>query len=208
MLVTPRQWSGHWWFLDDRGENGWLQGHLSIPLLNATARFIALLAKSRGIDSQRVALMGFSAGAYACTELLGSRLLPPIRGVGLGGTHGHGAEDMTDVPERMRRQGFQNFMDYMERVQSHSGAAYIEMSHALEDVRSRYADACRIREALNVGQRAAHQPSVKFRTVPPDRPSKTNHNYYNAAFVRPAFFKVLLGTRVTSRVDSRQDTTT
>ena len=197
MLVTPRQWSGHWWFLDDRGENGWLQGHLSIPLLNATARFIALLAKCPGIDAQRIALMGFFAGAYACTELLGSRRLPPIRGVGLGGTHGHGAEDMTDmtkVPETMRDQGFRHFADYVRRVQGHRGAGYIEMSHSLEDTKGRYADARQIEAALNHGQRAAGQPLVYFRTVLPDAPSKSKHNYFVSAFLRREFFQALLGS--------------
>eukprot|EP00971_Amphidinium_carterae_P135637 2687330-Amphidinium_carterae.2 len=48
------------------------------------------LARHPRVDSRKIVLYGFSAGAYAITELLTTHQSVPARAIVLGGVHGHG----------------------------------------------------------------------------------------------------------------------
>jgi hypothetical protein len=47
------------------------------------------------VNPKRIGLFGWSAGAYAVTELLAEGCIP-LSGVGLGAVHGHGQNDPAD----------------------------------------------------------------------------------------------------------------
>jgi len=207
VLVEPKMWRKRWWFIDDCSKHGWVRGRVSTPLVKATAAWIKALAALPGLDASRVALMGYSAGAYACTELMACGDLPQLTGVGLGGTHGHGQLDLATLPADAGTGCEDRFPAYLERLAKHSGASHIEMSHARNDRCSLWADALEIMKALNAGQQAAGLPSICFRDVKPEdmdrkrtrRKNENYHLYFNNAFLRPEFFAALLSKKASGR---------
>jgi poly(3-hydroxybutyrate) depolymerase len=86
VLVTPHQFDGHWWTISPRWGDGDFQPDIATRLVS----WIKYLANFPGIDCNKVSLLGFSAGAYAATELLACRREVRFDCVVLGGVHGHG----------------------------------------------------------------------------------------------------------------------
>ena len=97
IFVQPLRPDKHWWVLEmtaerDGSDNGWADGAYSESMSTALAGLVGYLAGHDGVDRSRVALAGFSAGAYACTELLAQQL-PKLCVVIVGGLHGHATPD-------------------------------------------------------------------------------------------------------------------
>eukprot|EP00971_Amphidinium_carterae_P343187 6482803-Amphidinium_carterae.1 len=90
ILVAPLRKPTHWWFSDNNKNWGWLEGELDVELVCNMGLLIEELARHPKVDPGKIVLYGFSAGAYAVTELLTTHQSVPARVVVLGGVHGHG----------------------------------------------------------------------------------------------------------------------
>ena len=97
VFVIPLRPQGHWWFLDNDSAFGWVDGKFCANLVDAFLEWIRYLSSDKCIDPEYVSLLGFSAGAYAVAELLARNSAVPIRGVVIGGVHGHGQPDTSDL---------------------------------------------------------------------------------------------------------------
>eukprot|EP00971_Amphidinium_carterae_P335576 6471511-Amphidinium_carterae.2 len=90
VLVAPLRKSSHWWFSDNSKNYGWLEGNLDVELVCNMALLLEELAKHPRVDPRKIVLYGFSAGAYAISELLTTHQSVIARTIVLGGIHGHG----------------------------------------------------------------------------------------------------------------------
>eukprot|EP00971_Amphidinium_carterae_P204247 4052955-Amphidinium_carterae.1 len=90
LLVAPLRKPTHWWFSANNKNWGWLEGELDVELVCNMGLLIEELARHPKVDPRKIVLYGFSAGAYAVTELLTTHQSVPARVVVLGGVHGHG----------------------------------------------------------------------------------------------------------------------
>eukprot|EP00971_Amphidinium_carterae_P341359 6480119-Amphidinium_carterae.1 len=70
LLVAPLRKPSHWWFSDNCKNYGWLEGNLDVELVCNMALLLEELAKHPRVDPRKIVLYGFSAGAYAISELL------------------------------------------------------------------------------------------------------------------------------------------
>eukprot|EP00971_Amphidinium_carterae_P116246 2302970-Amphidinium_carterae.1 len=90
ILVAPLRKPTHWWFSANSKNWGWLEGELDVELVCNMGMLIEELARHPKVDPRKIVLYGFSAGAYAVTELLTTHQSALARVVVLGGVHGHG----------------------------------------------------------------------------------------------------------------------
>eukprot|EP00971_Amphidinium_carterae_P112170 2221724-Amphidinium_carterae.1 len=90
IVATILQPPGHWWFLDDKKDYGWLVGDLDVPLLHKVVSLMEAVSLHPQVHPRLVFLSGFSAGAYAITELLAVGIPFPVASIVFGGVHGHG----------------------------------------------------------------------------------------------------------------------
>ena len=90
ILVAPERPANMWWFIRGGGPYDWANGEYIPNVTEMYKHWIKALISGPGVDSNRVAILGFSAGAYAVTELLAQNLDYRIRGAGIAGVHGHG----------------------------------------------------------------------------------------------------------------------
>eukprot|EP00929_Paragymnodinium_shiwhaense_P104576 TRINITY_DN6914_c0_g1_i1.p1 TRINITY_DN6914_c0_g1~~TRINITY_DN6914_c0_g1_i1.p1 ORF type:complete len:330 (-),score=43.54 TRINITY_DN6914_c0_g1_i1:40-1029(-) len=97
ILVVPRRKKGAWWFIDDDTTWGWISGSYMPDEVDIHCQWIEELATCDGVDVHRIGLFGFSAGAYAVTEVL-ARADVTFSGVGMGGVHGHGQCCLDEIP--------------------------------------------------------------------------------------------------------------
>ena len=202
VMILPSMPKKHWWFIDSLSTFGWIEGEYQRPLAERYSAFVAAVGRWNGIDSARIGLFGFSAGAYAVVELLaiscgGVRL----SGVGLGGVHGHGQCDLTDIPEKSSHRARHTFERFLGRLSHHGGCRWIEATHGITDQQSRWEDARRIFEAKDQRQYELNSPRVSVRRLEAceqdilssSKRSRAYHSYFNVAFMRPAFLIALLG---------------
>ena len=79
----------------------------------------------------------------------------------------------------------------------HGGATFIHVTHAAHDRYSRWEDAKLITRALDCGQGLQESSQVIIRPLLSceelDSQSSSWHNYFEAAFYTPEFFRRLLG---------------
>lgn len=200
VLVAPVKPNKLWWFIDDDSDWGWVKGDVRTALVRVYCEWLAALAELSHVNADRIGLFGWSAGAYAVTEIIGHGCIP-LTGVGLGGVHGHGQRDVEGLADIRKAGTIEKFHAYLERLGNHGGVPWIEATHAPEDKESRWVDAQDIFQVLNERQAALGLPPVSVREVEPEQQdvkpnSKRNrqhHNYFQASFFREEFFIALLG---------------
>lgn len=202
VLVVAGRQPGRWWFIDDDGAWGWIQGKFRPEAVELVGSWMQALAGRPGLNMSRVGLFGFSAGAYAAAELLASRSHDlQFAGVGFGGVHGHGQSDLDGLPQRRQEGVLEKFESFLGRLVCHKGAPWIEATHSQSDWQSRWQDASSIFGALTERQDELGLPAVSVRVLTSQdqdtrvgsRKNKAGHDYIRAAFLRPEFLRALLG---------------
>jgi len=191
VVATPIRPQGLWWVLSDDGEWGWLDGDFLPSQVSLIADWVRFLAEQPDIDKDSVSIMGFSAGAYAATELLAHGGVN-LRCVVLGGVHGHGQPDLQGVQgKRLKRDGdtvIRKWEAYMKRLRSHSGASGgIAAVHHPDDRMSPFSYANCIFDVLTTRQlELGYAAVVVDSNVALDSTKrskcKTAHNYKEAIF--------------------------
>jgi len=200
LLVCPCQPENYWWFIDNDSDYGWVKGAFSSETVQLYCKWLDALSMFPRVATTRIGLFGWSAGAYAVTEILAAGCIP-LSGVGLGGVHGHGQSNLEGLPPQFASIARPKFDAYLKRLKEMSGVPWIEATHGITDTESKWADAQAIFEALTEAQQAGLNPEVSVRALEPEeqdvRPkskkNKTHHNYFNASFVRAEFFVALFG---------------
>ena len=209
VLVVPARPAGKWWFIGDDSHWGWISGDFEEEAVDLFGSWMVDIVLHHRIDSDRVGLLGFSAGAYAVTELLARRHLFGLKlsGVGLGGVHGHAQTDLSEVPLKHQHQAIKRFRRYLERLGRHHGAPWIEATHSKTDMMSPWKEAHMILKRLSQRQCECGFPEVSIRLIdeyshdsrPGSNKNKQHHHYFKAAFVRSEFLTALLGGEAPSR---------
>ena len=193
VLVTPHQFDGHWWTISPRWGDGDFQPDIATRLVS----WIKYLANFPGIDCNKVSLLGFSAGAYAATELLACRREVSFDCVVLGGVHGHGQPDL-EGKSRIANQSDirEKWKNYMRRLKSHGGArGGIYVVHHREDQYSSWSQAMCICETLSKRQADLGYNEVDIVEAHLDKSGKKtkgSHNYMESTFFRAELFEKLL----------------
>jgi len=200
ILVAASRQPGRWWFIDDDTCWGWISGEFRPEVVELVSTWMESLIGRDGVDCSRVGLFGFSAGAYAATELLAKGRLQ-LSGFAIGGTHGHGQSDLEGVPPKRAEGVVEKFQAFQGRLGEHQGALWMEATHARSDQQCACKDALRIFEVLSARQAELQLPEVQVRimgpeehdTPPGSRTNKTHHDYMKATFMRSEFFVALFG---------------
>jgi hypothetical protein len=189
-----------WWFIDDESEYGWIKGKFRDDIVELYCRWLASVIDLPGVDTERVGLFGWSAGAYAVTEVLAHGCIP-VSGVGLGAVHGHGQMDQEELPAAMGKQALTKFEAYLERLQNCGGVPWLEATHGNSDKESKFMDALEVFRVLSERQEFWGQPIVSMRELdaeeqdvkPKAKKNRSHHNYFNASFLRKEFLIALFG---------------
>lgn len=200
VLAAPCIPKKSWWFINNSMPYGWMEGDFQRPLAKRYCRWLEELAGRKGIDGKRVGIFGFSAGAYATAEVLAQGCGVALSGIGLGGVHGHGQWDLSDLPAEVTQGAQRKFEGFLERLREHQGAPWIEAIHGVTDKESRWEDASRIIQAIDTRQGQLGLPRVSVRKLKPEeqdqkpnrKRNRTHHNYFRAAFLRKDFLAGLL----------------
>ena len=148
VMAAPRRDNRKWWFISDAGEWGWLDGSFDRIETETVADWINHMANLPGIDRNRISIIGFSAGAYAATEILACSRVR-LHCLFVGGVHGHGQPDLEGVQGKKRLKGGEAIMAkwnaYLSRLKSHGGVA-----HEIGFFHSRTDTLCPIRYAEEI----------------------------------------------------------
>lgn len=220
IVVTPIRPKGVWWVLSKkRGgcpDFGHCDGVFQKDWAKAYVAWMRVLCRVAGreswVDAERPRALGFSSGAYALTEILvqsGSQ--PLIWSLGLGGLHGNGEPDLTEIKrwkKLQRGEGdeiLEKFDAYLERLRWHPGApGGIFCFHHPEDNVCSYKNARTIADVLSKRQAALHQVALEFKDIwATDRPPSAtdhkgrervvpNHDYQDTTFLDGCFLKQFL----------------
>eukprot|EP00927_Polykrikos_kofoidii_P082794 TRINITY_DN8325_c1_g1_i2.p1 TRINITY_DN8325_c1_g1~~TRINITY_DN8325_c1_g1_i2.p1 ORF type:complete len:535 (-),score=58.81 TRINITY_DN8325_c1_g1_i2:199-1803(-) len=205
VFIAARRPAKHWWFINDASHWGWVQGSISRCMVQGFNAWMEEHIHHPRINRHRVCLFGFSAGAYAVTEILARHDTTPrhpFLGIGVGGVHGHGSCNLEAVPEKRRGLATEAFRAYLDRLRCHRGAKEIVAVHALTDKSCSWMDAKELIATISDGQEALGLPKVDIQLLGPDqldgKPSAkrnaNHHCYFKAAFLRREFFQQLLGS--------------
>jgi len=189
-----------WWFIDNDSSYGWVEGSFQQETVQLFVRWLEALSNFPCVASDKFGLFGWSAGAYAVTEIMAAGG-PYLSGVGLGAVHGHGQLDPDGLPPKYKEIAPVKFEAYIERMQMMSCIPWIEATHGITDTESKWSDAQAIFEALTQAQEGWGQSEVSVRALEPEeqdvRPNakknKAHHTYFNASFLRKEFFVALFG---------------
>jgi hypothetical protein len=200
VLVAPTRPKKMWWFIDSETEWGWIQGNFQQPVVQLYCRWLESLTSLPGVNPKRIGLFGWSAGAYAVTELLAEGCIP-LSGVGLGAVHGHGQNDPAGLRSDLQGPAVEKFEAYLERLMAHAGVPWISATHGNTDQESKFADAQEIFRVLTEVQECLGLPAVTVRELEPEeqdvkpkaKKNRTHHNYFNTSFLRKEFFIALFG---------------
>ena len=208
VLVVPARPAGKWWFIGDDSHWGWISGDFEEEAVDLFGSWMVDIVLHHRIDSDRVGLLGFSAGAYAVTELLARRhLFGPdacglkLSGVGLGGVHGHAQSDLFEIPVKRQDEVIERFRLYLDRLRDHYGVPWIEATHSKTDTMSRWKEAEMILGTLSERQVELGLSQVSIRLIDQDshdsppggKKNRQHHDYFKAAFMRSEFLIALFG---------------
>ena len=188
VLVTPLRPRKRWWCIEGDGKWSWCDGEFLADLANDFAQFVRALSELEGIDRNKVSLLGYSAGAYMVTELLACGV--PAFAVWLGGLHGHGQPDLSNISGTQRRERGEQiglkFRLYLDRARAHKGAlGGIFGFHHPADRLSPWEYARQIYKALREGQRGRGLPALALRTeniALDSAKCKSCHDYHSHTF--------------------------
>eukprot|EP00930_Biecheleria_cincta_P031892 TRINITY_DN22119_c0_g1_i1.p1 TRINITY_DN22119_c0_g1~~TRINITY_DN22119_c0_g1_i1.p1 ORF type:complete len:372 (-),score=39.26 TRINITY_DN22119_c0_g1_i1:177-1292(-) len=208
VVVAPFRPKGRWWVLDRGGEFGYIDGELQPQMVKGFASWMRdlckMASKEGSVDGERPRAFGFSAGAYALTEILvHSSMKQRIWSLALGGLHGHGQPEVDDVPNSWRRrQAVEKFDAYLERVRRHPGVpGGLFLFHHPEDNVCPWRYARKIAEALNARQTELGHAAMQIEELwELDKSSRATtarqqsqgikpqmHGYQNTAFLNDRF---------------------
>mmetsp|Transcript_108364 Transcript_108364/g.305567 ORF Transcript_108364/g.305567 Transcript_108364/m.305567 type:complete len:394 (+) Transcript_108364:134-1315(+) len=214
VVVVPVRPKGTWWVLDRGGEFGYVDGNLQPDMVSCFTAWMRFLCREAGkdgcVDGERPRAMGFSAGAYALTEILSqSREAPFIWCLALGGLHGHGQPQTEGVSGYWRQQqAVQKFGAYLERLRRHPGVpGGLFCFHHPEDNVCPWKYARKIAEALDARQLEVGHAPVEIEEIwTLDKASRKTaerhweqgkvpqmHGYQNTALLSYAFLQRFLG---------------
>jgi hypothetical protein len=200
-IVAPVIPPTMWWFIENDGQFGWIEGEFKPDVVARFSCWLAFLAGLPVVDKRRIGLFGFSAGAYAVVEMFSHLGCIPLSGIGLGGVHGHGQRDLESVPEDKAQSAVMKFEAFLQRIKEHRGVPWIEATHGTTDKESSFTDAQEIIQCINEQQVLVGRPKVSVRELAPEDQdikagewgNKTHHSYFKAAFYRTEFLVALLG---------------
>ena len=206
VLLAPYPPEGYMWFIK-KGQIPfwtWVDGEYDPTSVLNMAQLIVRVVREHEeyIDSALISLVGFSAGAYAVTELLAfSDRQFHIHRVVLAGVHGHGQPDDRGISQK-RRNNMDNIRNkwtkYEKRIASHRGAeGGIAYLHNDTDETCPLKFAKDIRKVLEERQADLGLP-LSWQTndkIPLDRPKGCNHGYMKNAIFTDTTIAPLLSTR-------------
>lgn len=221
IVVTPLRPKGMWWVLDTCGKFGFIEGNLQPEMARAFARWMralcSLASQEGGIDAKRPRAFGFSAGAYALTEILAQDDMKPfIFRLALGGLHGHGQPDL-DGLTGWRKSKYADicldkFQDYLDRLSRHPGVPggmtcfyhpddaecpwkYGRIIANVLDRRQLQLGHAALRIVKVLGQDQLSHTATKWKKkgFESERTS-LNHDYQDTAFLQSPFLKEFLQT--------------
>lgn len=134
------------------------------------------------VDKDCLSILGYSAGAYAASEIFACGEVK-LRSVALGGLHGHGQPEEKDL-DKKRLNSFDTirakWKDYTYRIGKHSGApGGIYGVHHLEDKMCPWSYANQIYEIMSNRQEQLGfgRCSIQFVQTVAKRKSKSLHDY-------------------------------
>eukprot|EP00930_Biecheleria_cincta_P003316 TRINITY_DN104244_c0_g1_i1.p1 TRINITY_DN104244_c0_g1~~TRINITY_DN104244_c0_g1_i1.p1 ORF type:complete len:333 (-),score=30.66 TRINITY_DN104244_c0_g1_i1:41-1003(-) len=221
VVVTPLRPKGMFWILNSGGDFGFIEGDLQIDMVECFAAWMQALCKVASregrVDGERPRAFGFSAGAYAVTEIL-ARSEPFLWSVALGGLHGHGQPDLDGINGKWQRWGdtvIHKFDAYVKRLRQHPGVpGGIFWLHHPDDTVCLWKHARVIADVLDSRQRGlGHAALIAEKIWQTDRLSgsalkmmkkaKENrqlrpsnyHDYQDQAFFRASFLDEFLFQR-------------
>mmetsp|Transcript_18380 Transcript_18380/g.55919 ORF Transcript_18380/g.55919 Transcript_18380/m.55919 type:complete len:531 (-) Transcript_18380:216-1808(-) len=196
IVVAPLRPKGTWWTLSDDREWGFLDGSFLPGAVDKYVEWMRHMSREPEVDPSRLVAFGFSAGAYAVTELL-AHASSPLSTVLLGGVHGHGQPDLEGVVGKRAKWGDQilaKWQAYVGRLRMHAGAC-----KGIIGVHDRGDQICPWRYAEVIYNLLnARQQQLRFRPVElkevngkPMKKNKSLHNYYNEALHDPEILRHL-----------------
>jgi len=182
MLAAPLKSKEQWWTLSKTSSTqyGWIEGELLEQRIEAFVNWVEFLAQDRRIDSDLVSLMGFSAGAYAVTEIYAQSRMR-FHCLVLGGVHGHGQPDnFNEIPGKLLRRVdvWDKWKKYLARLSQGLGARSIYSYHHRHDKMCKWSHAELILDKLDERQLAAGESRAQRFEVP-DWAGSSAHNYHN-----------------------------
>eukprot|EP00971_Amphidinium_carterae_P271736 5392091-Amphidinium_carterae.1 len=189
VIVAPLRKTSHWWFSDNSNNYGWLEGNLDVELVCNMALLLEELAKHPRVDPRKIVLYGFSAGAYAISELLTTHQSVIARTIVLGGIHGHGDSatqcQVLALPTKLQQRipEFEKKWEaYLLRLSSGPNIHPDRMVvvHNTLDTLSYWAPARDIWQAMDDARTWAGMSLLRRKTFsrPASRSFKNGHNYW------------------------------
>jgi len=202
-----------WWVLSSSScDWGWIDGQLVPDKVQLYSDWISHLLSNPGIDEDWLSLLGFSAGAYAITELValhGAGKAPVLKpkNLVLGGVHGHGQPDLEGLDDRHRAKLpliRTNWQAYLARLSRHSGVpGGIFGVHCRMDNVCPWTAAEKIFETLGKRQRQLGLSEVDVDEVEiseaKKKKSKYAHSYNDRTFCRAELLDRLLPASLSPR---------
>lgn len=190
VLVAPLRRKGFWWMVSDDSEWGWVDGDFKPQIVKLFVDWMRALAGQSGVDGSNLLALGFSAGAYAITEILAHGEVP-LKSVLIGGVHGHSQPDMDGIcgkrakwPDCIRAK----WVAYTDRLRRHGGVpGGIIGVHDQGDQMSPWQYAEEIYSLLDHRQRQLQLRPVQLKVlnIPRTRRNKSLHNYHDTALHDP-----------------------
>lgn len=223
ILIAPLRTKGAWWVLNRGGSFGYVDGDLQRDVTMSMCSWMRFLCREAGreggVDSERPRALGFSAGAYALTEILAhSAPQPFIWCLALAGLHGHGQPDLKGLERHCKRECAHEVMDkfeaYLERLRRHPGVpGGMSCLHHPEDNVCPWRYAKKIARVLDARQvqvgcsaveveelwdldevSKASAKAAKWQRENGKQEAPNMHNYQDTAFFRAPFLQRFLRT--------------
>lgn len=197
VMIAPLRESSSWWFIDNDGTIGWLAGDFMPSRVRLHCTMINYIASSPGMDPDAISILGFSAGGYAATEILGCGSVK-IHNLIIGGAHGHGQPDWMYGLSPKRRRALEangltpekteeKWLAYLTRLRTHKGVSgTIHISHHKKDSSSPIAYARLIYVAIDERQTELNLPKATFDDDVPLVGAGGCHEYLRSTFVSPS----------------------
>ena len=132
--------------------------------------------RNKSIDANWVSAFGFSAEAYAITEVMEGGWGPKLRAIVLGGLHGHGQSGLDG--SRSRGTKFSSIVTkwdaYLKRLQHHSAPQMLIGVHHEHDKVSPWRYASQINDEIDAARRKYGLMPSDVQWVKDMPPSKKN----------------------------------
>mmetsp|Transcript_25666 Transcript_25666/g.40594 ORF Transcript_25666/g.40594 Transcript_25666/m.40594 type:complete len:495 (+) Transcript_25666:100-1584(+) len=197
VVVAPIRHKGRWWFIDTEKEPaGFIEGNYMPDLVETFVEWIRSLAGDASIDRDWISILGYSAGAYAVTEVVNANRDIHFAVALVGGVHGHSQSDFIDVPEKLQNDNVRiKWKAYLERIASHTHPPreFLVVHHPEDEMCPwRYSEElCRAFDTRRRELGASPMQVDLIINMPKSKKNKSNHGYHDKAILRPTFFAKL-----------------